>query len=170
MKWVPIRVEFRPRSEAGRALPPTGPSYACTAIFTGERGPDEWSVVLDLAASPPRLRFLFDEAPSHLLRPGVRLDLREGARPVGFAVVRPSLNEIDTELASLHFVRALAMVRDYQDDPMISGELRDQVLARGEKAGRGIEAAISPLGTSPLPPPPRPQPALRRQLTEYAEP
>ncbi|HEV3192463.1 MAG TPA: hypothetical protein VGY54_18260 [Polyangiaceae bacterium] len=173
MNWVPVRLEFLPPTEGGRTAPPTGDRYACTAVFAAPGAPrEEWSVIFDLTVSPPRLRFLVDDAPSRLLVPGVRLELREGARPVGAALVRASLDDIDSALAHLYFVRAMTMVQGYQNDPSLTTELRDRIADFEKRARGGYELTVHRLETTqPMPPAPssRPQ-ALERQLTEYAEP
>jgi hypothetical protein len=91
MAWVPVRILFLSRSLGGRTMPPSGGLYACTAVFAHGLASEEWSVVLDLATRP-RLRFLVDDAPFDLLVPGLQLELREGARTVGAAVVRPTMH------------------------------------------------------------------------------
>jgi hypothetical protein len=57
-------------------------------VFGGAKGStEEWSVLLDLASMPARLRFLVEAAPTDLLVPDLRLELREGRRAVGYATV-----------------------------------------------------------------------------------
>ena len=91
MNRVPVQIEFLSQGAGGRSAPPTGTRYACTAVFATPGGSvEEWSVVLYLAESPPRLRFLVDSAPAHLLAPGRRLELHEGPRTVAFATVLPT--------------------------------------------------------------------------------
>jgi hypothetical protein len=85
MSWVPVQVEFLRREQGGRTAPPRGARYACTAVVDSK----EWSIVVDLASTPQRLRFLVDAAPAELLRPGLKLVLLEGSRAVGTAVVEP---------------------------------------------------------------------------------
>ncbi len=87
MNWVPVQVDFLSRSQGGRT------HYACTTVIRRGAASEERSVALDLTASPPHLRFLVDAAPHDLLVPGTRLDLREGARTIGTALIRPTVGD-----------------------------------------------------------------------------
>ncbi len=90
-------IEWVPENEGGRASPPPGPRYITVARFEDEKEkyPEEaWSLVVDF--NPPQdelgpfnahVRFLADEAPSHLLRPGSSFELYEGRKLVARGVV-----------------------------------------------------------------------------------
>jgi hypothetical protein len=169
MNWVPVRVEFLSRSQGGRTTPPSGARYACTTVIARGTASEEWSVVLDLTASPPRLRFLVDSAPHNLLVPGLRLDLREGPRIIGTAVVRPSVEDIETALVHLHFVRALLLVRAYEGDPIAGREFVTKLTELRNRAQHGFDPSIHRVATNaqalPAPPTRRP-PAFQRQLID----
>jgi len=82
------RICWLPPDAGGRDSPPPGPRYSTVARFAdlAARWPDEaWSIVADFLGKPDQsgcvevaLRFLVEDAPSGLLRPGSRFDLFEG--------------------------------------------------------------------------------------------
>jgi hypothetical protein len=88
-RQVIVRLHWRTPAEGGRHIPPTGQMYSTVAAFdppTPNWPHEAWSVVVEpvpTANSPQcTLRFLADLAPHHVLQPGVRFELLEGARVV----------------------------------------------------------------------------------------
>lgn len=171
MNWVPLQVDFLSRSQGGRTTAPSGAHYACTTVIRRGAASEEWSVVLDLTASPPRLRFLVDPAPNDLLVPGTRLDLREGARTIGTALVRPTVEDIEAALVRLHFVRALMLVQAYEGDPIAGRESFNKLIELRRRARQGVDPSMHQVATNadllPTPPTRRP-PAFQRQLIDEA--
>jgi hypothetical protein len=108
---TPMRAIIRwiPREQGGRQSPPTGPRYSTVARFEDERDKwpaEAWSLVAEFIHSYPpngevtlvEVRFLSDEAPAELLRPGVRFELCEGRRVVAKGVVLPQSLLVPDEL------------------------------------------------------------------------
>lgn len=86
------KVWWVPKEEGGRDRPPSGPRYITVARFEDDKEsyPKEaWSLVLEFNGSPggslcimADVRFLVDEAPTHLLHPGSSFELYEGRQLV----------------------------------------------------------------------------------------
>jgi hypothetical protein len=89
-------ISWIPADQGGRQAPPAGPRYVTVARFEeDEQWPDRaWSLVIEFVKTVDRgrytlasVRFLAEEAPSHLLHRGSRFTLMEGARRVAKGVV-----------------------------------------------------------------------------------
>ena len=91
------KIRWISESEGGRAEAPVGPRYVTVSRFEDEREKypaEAWSLVVELLSQPDstgntvsEVTFLADDAPSHLLYPGSKFDLFEGARHVASGVV-----------------------------------------------------------------------------------
>lgn len=86
--------------DGGRSEPPLGvssPSYATLVKLEGSNEPwpasEAWSLTVEKIrgsrfAWEPEVRFLADEAPSHLLTPGRSFELYEGHKRVAVGVLQ----------------------------------------------------------------------------------
>lgn len=69
----------------GRTVPSCGATYSSVSQWNEQTDDEAWSIVADIGdATGPRefvarIRFLVDAAPQHLLHPGSRFDIFEGA-------------------------------------------------------------------------------------------
>jgi hypothetical protein len=92
-RWMDPRICWVPTEAGGRAAVPAGPRYSTAARFEDESAnePNEaWSIVVvfhggadEALCLTADVSFLApDKAPTHLLRPGSRFALLEGARVV----------------------------------------------------------------------------------------
>lgn len=72
----------------GEVTPSCGATYSSVSHWDEQTDDEAWSIVADIGeASGPRafmarIRFLVDAAPQHLLHPGSRFDIFEGAAKV----------------------------------------------------------------------------------------
>jgi hypothetical protein len=86
------KIFWLPEIEGGRKSPPPGPQYITVARFADDKDnwPDEaWSLIIEfdeLSEERPcmitEVRFLVEDAPSHLLYPGSKFELYEGRKLV----------------------------------------------------------------------------------------
>lgn len=85
---VKAKIQWIPPENGGRQNPPAGPRYSTVARFEDikDKWPNEaWSIVAeflqekDCRQNIVNLRFLVDGGPEHLLYPGSKFDLFEGA-------------------------------------------------------------------------------------------
>lgn len=93
-----VAIFWRTSAEGGRKEPFSGRTYSTVVRLLGDDPPWEagaaWSVVIDFdnedsAAAPTHgtLRFLSENAPQDVLRPGITLQLYEGPRMTAEAVI-----------------------------------------------------------------------------------
>ena len=102
-------ISWIPYDRGGRTKPPDGPVYTTIARFEDdETWPHEsWSLVVKFERTMQagrcalaKIRFLVDEAPTHLLQEGGRFELMEGQKRVAKGVIVPEHLEIPAELNS----------------------------------------------------------------------
>ena len=104
------------RENGGRVHPPSGPIYYATCYFdapVASRGINGWSVVLEFPESLNQpimtkgtIRFLVDEAPHHLLKPGTQFEVYEGRKVVAVIEVMQKM------------IKTLKVMADYQCSPL----------------------------------------------------
>lgn len=97
------RITWLTPEEGGRHLPPSGLHYVAPVRLedqTAEPAGADWSLVVDRIAQPSEsidwiaeVRYLVDEAPRKLLRPGARFTLYEGKKCVARGVILSSVPE-----------------------------------------------------------------------------
>ena len=91
-KQVKAQICWIPPKDGGRQKPPLGPSYSTIVRFdndTSDWFKEAWSIVAECLGPPDEslcimadLRFLVDDAPTHLLSPGNSFKLFEGLKLV----------------------------------------------------------------------------------------
>jgi hypothetical protein len=102
-------IRWMSAAEGGRNHPPEGPTYSTVARFEDERDKwprEAWSLIVEPVKSfgqggeavLANVRFLVDEAPRELLRPGARFELCEGRRVVAKGVVLPRSVQVPAQL------------------------------------------------------------------------
>lgn len=87
------KIDWVPEILGGRQQPPVGPTFSTVAFFENmKKYGENWSVVIDFMSgniTPPiyKIRFLSENAPQELLKPGIVFWLTEGRKAVAWGIM-----------------------------------------------------------------------------------